>query len=75
MQYLSACHTEQVWQCFGSWLRTIRKGVAPSERVVSMSLRNTLSEILLVNAQTNNLAKFITERQDRNRADILGVAA
>ncbi len=75
MQYLSACHTELVWRSFGSWLRTIRAGVAPSERVVSMSLRNTLCEFLLVNAQTNNLAKFITERQDRNRADILGVAA
>lgn len=70
MQYLSACHTVQVWQCFGSWLRTIRKGVAPSERVVSMSLRNTLCEFLLVNAQTNNLVKFITKRQDRNWADI-----
>jgi hypothetical protein len=75
MQYLSACHTELVWQSFGSWLRTIRAGVAPSERVVSISLRNTLCEFLLVNAQTNKLAKFIVERQDRSRADILGFAA
>ena len=75
MQYLSACHTELVWRSFGSWLRTIRAGVAHSERVVSMSLRNTLCEFLLANAQTNNLAKFITERQDRDRADILGIAA
>lgn len=75
MQYLSTCHTAQVWQSFGSWLRTLRAGVAPSERVVSMSLRNTLSEFLLVNAQTNNLAEFIVKRQDRDRADILGIAA
>ena len=75
MQYLSTCQTELVWRSFGSWLRTIRAGVAPSERVVSMSLRNTLCEFLLVNAQTNNLAKFIVERQDRDRADILGFAA
>lgn len=31
-----------VWSSFGSWLRTIRPGLCPSELVVSMALRNTL---------------------------------
>jgi len=52
-----------------SWLRTIRKGVAPSEMVVTMALRNTLSEFLLVCSGSNIMAKFIAERQDRSRAD------
>lgn len=63
MHYLASCHTDQVWKSFGSWLRTIRQGVAPSERVVAMALRNTLDEFLVAGSQNNNLAKFITERQ------------
>jgi len=39
MHYLSASHTEPVWQCFRSWLRTIRQGVAPTEMVVKIALR------------------------------------
>jgi len=69
MHYLSSCHAEAVWRSFGSWLRTIRKGVAPSEMVVTMALRNTLSEFLLVCSGSNIVAKFIEERQDRSRAD------
>ena len=75
MHYLSSCHTDAVWRSFGSWLRTIRKGVAPSEMVVTMALRNTLSEFLLVCSGSNILAKFIEERQDRSRADFFRKAA
>jgi len=69
MHYLSTCYTEVVWHSFGSWLRTIRKGVAPSEMVVTMALRNTLSEFLADCSDSNNFAKFIVERQDPSRAD------
>ncbi len=75
MQYLSACHTEQVWISFGSWLRTICAGVAPSERVVSLALQNTLPEFLLVNSPYNNLVKFVTDHQDPCRAYAMGIAA
>lgn len=75
MHYLSACHTEAVWRSFGSWLRTIRSGVAPSEMVVTMALRNTLPEFLLVFSGTNIMAKFIEQRLDRSRADFFGKAA
>ncbi len=67
LQYLAACHTELVWKSFGSWLRTIRPGIAPSELVVATALRHCLPEFLLVNSKSNNLAKFITERQDLDR--------
>lgn len=63
MHYLSACHTESVWQCFRSWLRTIRNGVAPTEMVVKIALRNELSEFLLVGAKNNLIAKFIVDHQ------------
>ena len=75
MQYLSVCHTELVWRTFGSWLRTIRQGIPPSERIVAMALRNCQPYFLVDNAQTCNLAKFIIENQDPDRADNLGNAA
>jgi hypothetical protein len=48
-QYLSSAMPAMVWASFGSWLRTIRPGVAPSEMVVFTSLRNSLPEFLLTN--------------------------
>jgi hypothetical protein len=75
MHYLSSCHTDAVWRSFGSWLRTIRKGVAPSEMVVTMALRNTLSEFLVVCSASNILAKFIQLRQDQARTDFFRSAA
>lgn len=64
MQYLSVTQEQRVWHSFGSWLRTIRAHVAPSERVVGMALRNALPEFLLGSGEKHALAKFITERQD-----------
>jgi hypothetical protein len=75
MHYLAACHTDQVWSSFGSWLRTIRKGVAPSELVVSTAMRNTLWEFLLAECKTSNLAKFIIERQRVDNSSPFGKAA
>jgi hypothetical protein len=47
LQYLAAVASTQVWNSFGSWLRTIRPGVAPSEFVVAGALRHTLPGFLL----------------------------
>ena len=49
VQYLAAVASTQVWSSFGSWLRTIRPGAAPSEFVVTGALRNTLPGFLLNN--------------------------
>jgi hypothetical protein len=43
--------------------------------VVTIALRNTLPEFLLVGHQSNNVAKFIVENQDPNRAGGWGFAA
>ncbi len=75
LQYLATAHPKQVWKTFGSWLRTIRPGVAPSEFVVATALRQSFPEFLAVNAEDNNLAKFIVERQDLDRSILYGIAA
>ena len=75
LQYLAVVFPELVWNSFGSWLRTIRPGIPPSELVVANALRNTLPEFLLNSAATNFLAKFITERQDPDRMQMFRLAA
>ena len=74
-QYLAACYPEQVWRSFGSWLRTIRPGLAPSERVVTTALRHALPEFLLDREPGHILAKFIVERQDPDRSELFALAA
>ncbi len=75
LQYLSATCPRLVWASFGSWLRTIRPGIAPSELVVATALRHSLPEFLLSTAQTNILAKFIVDRQDPDRLDVFRIGS
>lgn len=66
---LAILHAETVWRRFGSWLRTIRPGIAPSEGVVTLALRQCLPEFLVTNRETNILTKFLTENLDLERAE------
>ena len=75
LHYLASCHPKLVWHSFGSWLRTIRPGLAPSELVVAMALRHSLPEFLLVTDSDVNFAKFIIERQDLDRMDVFRLAS
>lgn len=75
LQILAILHPDTVWRRFGSWLRTIRKGIAPSEAVVSLALRQCLPEFLATGNQTNDLAKFISENLDLDRAEGLRLAS
>lgn len=74
-QYLSVVLPKQVWGTFGSWLRTIRPGIPPSEFVVANSLRRTLPEFLLGGANRSSLAKFIARRQDKRKMAIFRLAS
>lgn len=74
LHYLASCFPKLVWRSFGSWLRTIRPGIAPSELVVSMALRNSFPEFLLANSHSHNFAKFIAQRQDLDRLDVFRFA-
>ena len=66
---LSIMANNNVWHSFGSWLRTIRKDVLPSEAVTAMALRNTLAEYLDVFGKRSILLKFLIARIDTKRAE------
>jgi len=75
LQILSATIPTLVWQSFGSWLRTVRPGLAPSEQVVAVALRNTLPEFLASTAKPSILVKFIRDRLDLSRTEGTSLAA
>ena len=75
LQYLAASVPRLVWASFGSWLRTIRPGIAPSELVVATALRHSLPEFLLTTGKHNSLAKFIVDRQNPDRMDVFRIAS
>ena len=75
LQMLSVLHPQSVWSCFGSWIRTLRPGIPPSEQVVAMALRHSLPEFLAGGEKTSALAKFINDRLDLDRAEGLRLAA
>ncbi len=75
LQYLSCSQPRLVWNCFGSWLRTIRPGIPPSEMVCAAALTHVLPDFLLAGARSTILAKFITERIDTDRYEGLRLTA
>src|SRR6058998_489754 len=75
LQILSAIKPNLVWQSFGSWIRTIRPGLAPSEQVVAIALRNTFPEFLATAAKTVILVKFLRDRLDLSRVEGTSLAA
>jgi hypothetical protein len=75
LQILSATKPTLVWRSFGSWIRTVRLGLAPSEQVVAVALRNTLPEFLATAAKTAILVKFIRDRLDLSRTEGTSLAA
>jgi DDE superfamily endonuclease len=75
LQYLALVAPKLVWDSFGSWLRTIRPGIPPSEFVVANALRQTLPDFLLAPAKSDSLAKFIADRQDTQNMRIFRLAS
>ena len=64
MQYLSCVHPKKVWFSFGSWIRTIRPNVLPSEMVVGHALRNNLFYFFDGSCLPANITKFLREKVD-----------
>jgi hypothetical protein len=75
LQILSARSPQRVWQSFGSWIRTIRPRLAPSEQVTAIAMRNTLPEFLATAAKTSILVKFLRNRLDLSRSEGINLAA
>ena len=69
LQILSATVPESIWRSFGSWIRTIRPGLAPSEQVAAVALRNTLPEFLVDDGKAPIWTKFLRERIDLERTE------
>lgn len=75
LQYLAVAFPQPVWNSFGSWLRTIRPGIPPSELVVATALRQSLPEFLLNAASSSIFAKFVIQRQDTNKMEAFRLAS
>lgn len=75
LQYLSVSFSDLIWTSFGSWLRTIRTGIPPSEYVTAIALRNSFSDFLLVSVRYSIFRKFLLERIDIMKSKALRLAA
>jgi len=75
MNALATTVPELVWSHFGSWLRTRRPGVVPSEAVVAIALQNTLPHFLADNSPAPDIAKFLQERLDLEKSQAQKLAA
>jgi hypothetical protein len=73
LNLLSLKHSKLVWKHFGSWIRTIRAGVLPSEKIVQVALQNTLFLFLSDSFSDNILTKFIVKKIDPNRSEGLDI--
>jgi len=74
LQVLSATTPTLVWRAFGSWIRTIRPGLAPSEQVAAIALRNTFAEFLASSAKITIFTKFLRDRLDLSRTEGINLA-
>jgi len=75
LQYLSSVFPKLVWSSFGSWIRTIRPGMFPSEQVTSIAMRNSFPEFLANSSPIPILKKFICDRIDLTRSEGLRMIA
>jgi len=75
LQYLSCTFPQLVWSYFGSWIRTIRPGICPSEHVTALALKNSFPEFLSNSTHEAILTKFLLERIDFSRSEGLRLVA
>ena len=75
LQSLAILCTTAVWRHFGSWLRTVRPGILPSELVVALALRHSLPLFLADSSADHILTKFIRQRLDLSRHEGAFLAA
>ena len=75
LQHLAINFRSSVWASFGTWLRTMKTDLVPSEMVVAHALRTHLPEFLLDSSSEVELKKFILERADYSRLPGFDMAA
>jgi hypothetical protein len=74
LQALAIQHPRLVWSSFGSWLRTIRPGIAPSELVTAMALRNAWPDFLTQPSDASLFQEFVRVRLDPANSSALRLA-
>jgi hypothetical protein len=75
LQHLAINLRQSVWASFGSWLRTMKTDLVPSEMVVAHALRSHLPEFLLNSSNDTKLKKFILDHADYARIPGFNIAA
>ncbi|HLA00542.1 MAG TPA: transposase [Thermodesulfovibrionales bacterium] len=75
LQYLSICFSGLVWAKFGSWIRTIRPGIPPSEYVTSLALRNSFPDFLSGSPSEATFTKFLIDKIDFSKNNPFRMAA
>jgi len=75
LMLVSARATDAVWSNFGSWMRTRRLGVAPSEWVTALSMRNAFPEYIATDETSGTFGKFIRSKLDLERAEDFHLAS
>ena len=75
LQCLAASHPALIWRHFGSWLRTVRTPLCPSEFVVACALRHCLPDFLAASPQASSFELFLRERIDLARIEGTCLAA
>lgn len=75
LQFLASAYPQMVWANFGSWIRTIRPGIPPSEQVTAIAMRFTLPEFIADSSPLDIFIKFLRERIDTSRAEGLRMIA
>jgi hypothetical protein len=67
LQYLSISRPGLVWKSFGSWLRTMRTNLEPSEMVVAQALSNRFPYFLADLNKEHFLRKFLEDKLEPER--------
>lgn len=75
LQCLAATQPALIWRHFGSWLRTVRAPLCPSEFVVACALRNSLPDFLAASPQRGSFELFVRDRLDLTRLEGTCLAA
>ncbi len=75
LQHLAINYPFQVWQCFRSWLRTMKTDCVPTEMVVATALRHSLFDFLRLSPPDQKLKKMILDNADSSRMPEINMAA
>ncbi len=74
LQYLAVTYPQLVWDSFGSWLRTVRPGIPPSEFVTATALANSLPQFIAQRQTVPTFNKFLRENMDQGRYEAIRLA-